>query len=169
MMGMSLVSLLFLKWFVEKVQGDVGFLSIVTTKKCGIYCSSEVFFAPEMKIKLSRGARPCEDQPWVFFLSGVCFWDCNHGNTCLGCGSIWPWNGPKPKVDIPKLCQLASLNSCASEKKTRFLFCAVKQHGTGPWCVSLYLWKSRRGHLRLEVGVVDQVYSSKGKGLAERV
>ena len=52
-------------------------------------------------------------------------------------------------------------------KKTRFLFCAVKQHGTGPWCVSLYLWKSRRGHLRLEVGVVDQVYSSKGKGLAE--
>ena len=54
-------------------------------------------------------------------------------------------------------------------KKTRFLFCAVKQHGTGPWCVSSYLWKSRRGHLRLEVGVVDQVYSSKGKGLAERV
>ena len=67
MMGMSLVSLLFLKLFVEKVQGDVGFLSIVTTKKCGIYCSSEVVFAPEMKIKLSRGARTCEGQPWVFF------------------------------------------------------------------------------------------------------
>ena len=104
-----------------------------------------------------------------FFLSGVCFWDCNHGNTCLGCGSIWPcteWT--KTKGGHPKALPTGLTQLLCIRKKTRFLFCAVKQHGTGPWCVSLYLWKSRRGHLRLEVGVVD-LYSSKGKGLAERV